>query len=82
MLVVESVLMGVMGALMGVVMGGAFAWVLIEALSSPDLQLSLSIPGGQLGVLLLAAVLAAVVAALMPARRAARASIVAGMAEA
>jgi putative ABC transport system permease protein len=82
MLVVESVLMGVMGALIGVVMGGAFAWVLIEALSSPDLQLSLSIPGGQLGVLLLAAVLAAVVAALMPARRAARTSIVAGMAEA
>jgi len=82
MLVVESVLMGVMGALIGVVMGGAFAWVLIEALSSPDLQLSLAIPGGQLGVLLLAAVLAAVVAALMPARRAARTSIVAGMAEA
>jgi putative ABC transport system permease protein len=82
MLVIESVLMGVMGALMGVVMGGAFAWVLIQALSSPDLQLSLAIPGGQLGALLLAAILAATVAALMPARRAARTSIVAGMAEA
>jgi putative ABC transport system permease protein len=82
MLVIESVLMGVMGALIGVVMGGVFAWVLIEALSSPDLVLSLVIPGGQLGVLLLAAILAAVVAALMPARRAARTSIVAGMAEA
>ena len=82
MLVIESVLMGVMGALIGVVLGGAFAWVLIEALSSPDLQLGLAIPGGQLGVLLLAAVLAAVLAALAPARRAARQSIVAGMAEA
>ncbi|WP_345028368.1 ABC transporter permease [Kutzneria kofuensis] len=82
MLVIESVLMGVMGALIGVVLGGAFAWVLVEALSSPDLQLGLAIPGGQLGVLLLAAVFAAVVAALMPARRAARTSIVAGMAEA
>ncbi|EWM16699.1 ABC transporter permease [Kutzneria sp. 744] len=82
MLVIESVLMGVMGALMGVVLGGAFAWVLIQAISSPDLQLGLAIPGGQLGVLLLAAILAAVVAALMPARRAARTSIVAGMAEA
>jgi putative ABC transport system permease protein len=82
MLVIESVLMGVMGALIGVVLGGVFAWVLVEALSSPDLQLGLAIPGGQLGVLLLAAVLAAVLAALMPARRAARQSIVAGMAEA
>ena len=82
MLVIESVLMGVMGALMGVVLGGAFAWVLIEAMSSPDLQLKLAIPGGQLGVLLLAAVFAAVLAALAPARRAARQSIVAGMAEA
>ncbi|MFC0431379.1 ABC transporter permease [Kutzneria buriramensis] len=82
MLVIESVLMGVMGALIGVVLGGAFAWVLIEALSNPELQLGLAIPGGQLGVLLLAAVIAAVLAALMPARRAARMSIVAGMAEA
>ncbi|MFI9385587.1 ABC transporter permease [Kutzneria sp. NPDC052558] len=82
MLVIESVLMGVMGALIGVVMGGAFAWVLTKAISTPDLQLGLVIPGGQLGVLLVAAVLAAVLAALMPARRAARTSIVAGMAEA
>jgi len=82
MLVIESVLMGVMGALIGVVLGGAFAWVLITAISTPRLQLGLVIPGGQLGALLLAAVLAAVLAALMPARRAARTSIVAGMAEA
>ncbi len=82
MLVIESVLMGVMGALIGVVLGGAFAWVLITAMSTPRLQLTLAIPGGQLGVLLVAAVLAAVLAALMPARRAARTSIVAGMAEA
>jgi putative ABC transport system permease protein len=84
MLVIESVLMGVLGALLGVVLGGGFAWVLVDALAAgtKDISLSFAIPGGQLAALLGLAVLAAVIASAMPARRAARTSIVAGMAEA
>ncbi|WP_329789775.1 FtsX-like permease family protein [Lentzea sp. DG1S-22] len=82
MLVVESILMALIGAVVGVVLGAGFGWLLVEALSSPELQISYSIPFGQIGVMLGLAVVAAVIAAALPARRAARNSVVAGMAEA
>ncbi|MFD5830620.1 ABC transporter permease [Lentzea sp. NPDC060358] len=82
MLVVESILMALIGAVVGVLLGAGFGWILVEALSNPELQVSFSVPFAQIGVMLGLAVVAAVVAAVLPARRAARNSIVAGMAEA
>jgi putative ABC transport system permease protein len=82
MLVIESILMALMGAIIGVVMGSVFAWLMIKAMSQDSFALVFSVPVGQVLVLLVAAALAAVLAAALPARRAARASIVAGMAEA
>ncbi len=82
MLVIESVLMAVMGAAIGLVLGIGFGWILVEALSSDSFGLTFAVPAGQIGAMLLAAVIAAMIAAAMPARRAGRTSVVAGMAEA
>ncbi|MET9231779.1 FtsX-like permease family protein [Lentzea sp. NPDC003310] len=82
MLVVESILMALIGAVVGVVLGAGFGWLLVEAISNSEFQISFSIPFGQIGIMLGLAVIAAVVAAALPARRAARNSVVAGMAEA
>ncbi|MBP2338257.1 putative ABC transport system permease protein [Saccharothrix coeruleofusca] len=82
MLVVESILMALMGAALGLVLGIGFGWVLIEAIGNDDMDVAFTVPFDQIGVMLAAAVIAAVVAAALPARRAARTSVVAGMAEA
>lgn len=82
MLVVESILMALIGAVVGVVLGAGFGWLLVQAISNSEFQISFSIPFGQIGIMLGLAVVAAVVAAALPARRAARNSVVAGMAEA
>ncbi|GAB2986794.1 ABC transporter permease [Saccharothrix stipae] len=82
MLVVESVLMALMGAALGLLLGIGFGWVLTEALSTDTISVDLVVPFGQIGVMLAGAVVAAVLAAALPARRAARTSVVAGMAEA
>lgn len=82
MLVVESILMALIGAVVGVVLGAGFGWLLVEAISNSEFQISFSIPFGQIGIMLGLAVVSAVVAAALPARRAARNSVVAGMAEA
>ncbi|WP_434440550.1 ABC transporter permease [Lentzea sp. E54] len=82
MLVVESILMALIGAVVGVVLGAGFGWLLVEAISNSEFQISYSIPFGQIGIMLGLAVVAAVIAAALPARRAARNSVVAGMAEA
>ncbi|KAA2258776.1 FtsX-like permease family protein [Solihabitans fulvus] len=82
MLVVESILMALMGAVLGLILGVGSGWLLTKSLSTAAMQVDLSVPVGQIGVLLVAAVIAAVLAAALPARRAARTSVVAGMAEA
>ncbi|MEV6242167.1 FtsX-like permease family protein [Lentzea sp. NPDC051838] len=82
MLVVESILMALIGAVVGVLLGAGFGWLLVEAISNSEFRISFSIPFGQIGIMLGLAVVAAIVAAALPARRAARNSIVAGMAEA
>jgi putative ABC transport system permease protein len=82
MLVVESILMALIGAVVGVLLGAGFGWVLVKAMSNAEFQISFSIPFGQIGAMLGLAVVAAVIAAALPARRAAKNSVVAGMAEA
>ncbi len=82
MLVVESILMALIGAVVGVLLGAGFGWLLVEAISSAEFPITFSIPFGQIGGMLALAVVAAIIAAALPARRAARNSVVAGMAEA
>ncbi|PWK88809.1 putative ABC transport system permease protein [Lentzea atacamensis] len=82
MLVVESILMALIGAVVGVLLGAGFGWLLVEAISNSEFQISFSVPFGQIGIMLGLAVVAAIIAAALPARRAARNSVVAGMAEA
>ncbi|MCP2262064.1 putative ABC transport system permease protein [Streptoalloteichus tenebrarius] len=80
MLLVESVLMALMGAILGVALGVGFAWALTSSLSGADITLNLVVPYGQIGVMLLVALVAAMAAAVLPARRAARTSVVSAMA--
>ncbi|MFI6101716.1 ABC transporter permease [Lentzea sp. NPDC051213] len=82
MLVVESILMALIGAVVGVLLGAGFGWLLVEALSNSEFRISFAVPYGQIGIMLALAVVAAIIAAALPARRAARNSVVAGMAEA
>ncbi|MEU5695845.1 FtsX-like permease family protein [Actinosynnema sp. NPDC020468] len=80
-LVIESTLMALMGAAIGVAHGLVSAWLLVDALSTEAAPLDLTVPAGRLGVLVAIAVAAALVAAAAPSLRSARTSIVAGMRE-
>ncbi|GLZ29626.1 ABC transporter substrate-binding protein [Lentzea sp. NBRC 105346] len=82
MLVVESILMALIGATIGLALGVGFGWILTTAMSTDKFSLTFAVPYGSIGAMLAAAVVAAIVAAALPARRAARTSVVAGMAEA
>ena len=70
----ESVIIAVIGALIGLVIGAFFGWALVEALASEGIT-ELAIPGGQLIVYVVLAALAGIVAAIPPARRAARLNV-------
>jgi putative ABC transport system permease protein len=70
----ESVIIAVMGALLGVVIGVFFGWALQQALANQGVT-ELVIPVGQLAVYVLFAGLAGVLAAIWPARRAAKLNV-------
>jgi putative ABC transport system permease protein len=71
---IEAVIVAVLGAILGLVIGIVFAWALQRSLS--DLGITeLSLPVGQLIVLMILAALIGVVAAILPARRAARLNV-------
>jgi len=70
----ESVIIAVFGTVLGLAIGIAFGWIMVQALSSEGLSV-LAIPTGTLVVVVVLAALAGVVAALLPARRAARLDI-------
>jgi putative ABC transport system permease protein len=67
----ESVLIAMLGTALGTAIGLGFAWTLVHAMKSQDLN-TFTVPVHQLGLIVLAAAVAAVVAAALPARRAAR----------
>ncbi|MGL5825896.1 MAG: ABC transporter permease [Nocardioides sp.] len=71
MITLESVVISVLGALLGVACGMVFGVALMYALRDEGLRV-IEIPGGQLGLFLALSILIGVVAALLPARRAAR----------
>jgi putative ABC transport system permease protein len=69
----EAVLIAILGALLGLVVGVFFAWILGRALAE---QLTVfTIPGGQLAVAVVLAALAGVLAGVLPARRAAKVDV-------
>jgi putative ABC transport system permease protein len=70
----ESVIIAVMGALLGVVIGVFFGWALQQALANQGVT-ELVIPVGQLAIYVLFAGLAGVLAAIWPARRAAKLNV-------
>ena len=67
----ESVIIAMMGAVLGIAIGLFFGWALQRALA-PSGVTELSIPGGQLAGYLAFAALAGVLTAILPARRASR----------
>lgn len=75
----ESVLVALLGATMGLVVGTGFGWALVKALEDEGITM-FTIPAGQLLVIATLAGLAGVVAAIMPARRAARLDVLAAIA--
>ncbi|MFI7640885.1 ABC transporter permease [Nonomuraea sp. NPDC049400] len=77
MLSIEALVLGLIGALVGVVLGGAFGWAAIRAMLDGAV---FSVPVGQIGLFVVLSGVAGVLAAVLPARRAARASIVGSLA--
>ncbi|MCK2221625.1 FtsX-like permease family protein [Actinomadura sp. ATCC 31491] len=77
MLSVEALVLGLIGALVGVVLGGVFGWAAVMAMLDGAV---LSVPVGQIGLFVVLSGVAGVVAAIVPARRAARASIAGALA--
>jgi putative ABC transport system permease protein len=67
----ESVIISLMGTLVGLVIGILFGWALVSKLSDEGIS-SFAIPYGQLVVIVIIAAIAGVGAALYPAWRAAR----------
>lgn len=68
---IESVIISVFGALLGVAVGLGFGWALVKALSDQGIR-SLVVPTGSLLLYVLLAAVIGVLAAVLPARRAAK----------
>jgi putative ABC transport system permease protein len=67
----EAVIIAVLGAVFGLVVGSFFGWAVVRALK--DLGITVfSVPGGQLVGYVVAAAVAGVLAAILPGRRAAK----------
>jgi putative ABC transport system permease protein len=67
----ESVIIALLGTVVGLVIGSVFGWAFVKALSGEGIN-TLTIPAGQLATVAVIAALAGVAAAILPSRRAAR----------
>lgn len=77
----EAVLMAGVGGLLGVVLGTVFGWAAVASLFPSSVSVVLTAPVGRIVAFVVAAALAGLLASVLPARRAARASVIAAMAE-
>ncbi|NUP80904.1 MAG: FtsX-like permease family protein [Nonomuraea sp.] len=77
MLSVEALVLGLIGALVGVALGAVFGWAAVRAMLPGAV---FSAPIGQIALFVVLSGVAGVLAAVVPARRAARASIVGSLA--
>ena len=79
MIRVESVVIALYGALLGLLVGAAFGWALVRALREQGVT-EFALPVGRLTLVVVVAALAGVLAAALPARRAARLDVLAAVA--
>jgi putative ABC transport system permease protein len=77
MLTVEALILGIVGAIVGVVLGGGFGMAAARTIRD---DIVLAIPYGQIIAIVVGAGLAGMIAAVLPARRAAKSSIVTALA--
>jgi putative ABC transport system permease protein len=80
MIRVESVLIAVYGAILGILIGECFGWALVHALKNQGID-TFAIPFTRLLYVLVGAAFGGVLAAALPARRAARLNVLAAIAE-
>lgn len=71
MIQLESVIIAVFGAVLGVTVGVGFGWALVKALDEEGIR-TLVVPWGSLALYVVLAAIIGVLAAVLPARRAAR----------
>jgi putative ABC transport system permease protein len=76
----ESVIIAVLGAVLGLAVGVLFGLAIVSGLNDQGIKHTV-IPGGQLGVYVILAAIAGVVAAVFPARRAARLDVLAAISQ-
>jgi putative ABC transport system permease protein len=81
MLLTEALYMAMLAAVLGVGLGAAFAWTLVNSFIKHDGGGVISIPFAEIGVFVVVAAVAALLAAVLPAQRAARVSAVGAMAD-
>jgi putative ABC transport system permease protein len=74
----ESVIIAVMGAILGLAVGVLFGYAIVEALADEGIG-AVVVPGGQLLTYVILAGIAGVIAAVFPARRAARLDVLAAI---
>ena len=67
----EAVVIALLGTTLGLVIGTAFGWAIVQALQGQGLT-TFALPVGSLAVLTVVGAIAGVLAAVLPARRAAR----------
>jgi putative ABC transport system permease protein len=67
----EGVIIAVLGAVLGLVIGAFFGWTMVRALKGEGFT-TFAVPGGQLVAYVVAAGLAGILAAVLPGRRAAK----------
>lgn len=81
MLAIEALLMAGVAAVLGVALGTAYAWFGVKAVSVDVFQTApgITIPWGQIGLILVVAAAAGLAACVLPARRAARIAPAAGL---
>jgi len=70
----ESVIIAVIGAVLGLLVGGFFGWALVTSLADEGIS-EFALPAGQLIAYVVAAGVAGIIAAIPPARRAARLNV-------
>lgn len=76
----ESVLIALLGTTLGTAIGLGFSWAIVEAAADQGIT-QMTIPTGQLAVIVVFAAIAAVFAAALPARRAAKLDVLEAISE-
>ena len=74
----ESVIIAVLGALLGLAVGVLFGWAIVVDLDSQGIE-NVVVPGSQLVTYVVLAAVAGVIAAVFPARRAAKLDVLAAI---